>query len=91
MRILQNEFQKRKARALWFVSNCGADFRNKFALALKSHIDVRIFGKCREQFVHGMKSQKSSIYSLIINLIQLPFDIISFIFNLNSDRLVDFK
>lgn len=79
---LEQEFSQRKTSALWFVSNCGADFRNDFALSLMQHINVRIYGKCREQFELNFNSRLNyRIYSFaqcVLNFLMLPIDIIRY-------------
>lgn len=92
-RQLEREFHKRKNTAVWFVSNCDANFRNEFALALKAHIDVHIYGKCRDQFLLNIKNRNLfhaySFFRPLLDLISLPFNIVRYVFNLNNYRYVN--
>ena len=45
-RLIEKEFNSRKAQALWFVSNCYSKFRIDFANKLSKFIDLNVFGSC---------------------------------------------
>lgn len=46
---MRHEFETRENRAIWFVSNCDADFRLKFALNLEKHYPIKINGNCEHR------------------------------------------
>ncbi len=47
--ILLN-FNVRKNKALWFVSNCNSEYRINFALKLQNYFPIEIFGQCKYKF-----------------------------------------
>ena len=55
--LIQNEYDKRKKSALWFVSNCRANLRLKFALGLGRLYPVQIYGDCKNR-VEFMQANK---------------------------------
>lgn len=81
---LHKEFKQRQNAAVWFVSNCKANFRNEFALKLKNLINVRIFGACGEKFTLNIHSNVYYfLYKLCrfwVNILSIPFDTLRSIF-----------
>ncbi len=47
---VKKEFIKRQGTCIWFVSNCGAQHRNKFAFKMGKYINVEVLGKCSKTF-----------------------------------------
>ena len=54
---IRMKFLKRKSNSLWFVSNCGSKYRNRFVSELSQHASVSIYGTCGET----LKSENPSI------------------------------
>lgn len=83
VQTLELEYYKRKISALWFVSNCGASFRNQFALSLRQYISVRIYGNCREQFMLDFENRTTyRLYlfiQIVIDFFMIPIDIIRYL------------
>jgi hypothetical protein len=67
---------KRKNEMLWFVSNCGADFRLNFAAKLSKHIPVNIYGKCKKSFYTKIENISFNFIQKGVNLLYEFFAII---------------
>lgn len=89
-RELEHEFRERRAAAAWFVSNCNAEFRNDFALDLKRHFDIRVYGRCRDQFLLNIKNRAQfwfySLFRSVVDFVSIPFNLIRYFFNINNYR-----
>lgn len=70
---IHEQYSNRNHSAVWFVSNCGANFRNSFAFELSDLYETRIFGRCGDQFRKKYKTRalylfhrfKSSIFDFL--------------------------
>jgi len=77
----QKEFDSRENSALWFVSNCKAKYRLKFASQLQDRFDVKVYGKCKNKLktidkrlsyiTEFFKDLKQTLKSTFMNILPL--------------------
>jgi hypothetical protein len=62
----KNEFDNRKNSTLWFVSNCGANLRQKLSLSLGKLYPIKIFGKCKSSLTYLRKANTSLLHYYLV-------------------------
>lgn len=79
----KKEFDSRKNRAVWFVSNCLASFRLNFGIDLLKHFAFNIHGKCKDYFKFRQNYNLSySMYTWI----KYFTDLVWFVFSLSNKQ-----
>lgn len=63
---IESEHKRRLGRAVWFVSNCGANFRMQIATQLAKHYPIKVLGSCHRK-VKFIKNNRP-FYSYFIYL-----------------------
>jgi hypothetical protein len=81
----KKEYAQRENSALWFVSNCRAEYRLRFAQKLQDYFNIRVYGECKYKMRQFDNSYITELYQTLKQTIKSIFTSISIFKKMKSD------